>query len=383
MVIHYLAKNLRSIGHNVRVAGVSGWWRYRKLSFEYPVHRWPTLRGLIDKTIKIAQLRLECSIWKTDIIHAHNTYPSGYIAAKACLKNHIPLVITPHGMDIHVIPELGFGHRLDPNKRKMSDYALSGAVLTTAISANIKHSLNKAGVPDEKIRSIPNGIDLERFQKNAAIDIRQHYKLPQDAQIILAVGNYHKRKGLELLIEAMPQILSYKKNVFLIIVGRSDEILKKRVENLKLHKNVVLTGPIRFPAAAMLSVKRSSQQGADQIDLLAAIYLQSDVYASASINEGAEGLSLALLDAASAGLPIVATDISGNRDLVENGKNGYLVPPADHESLAQAIIKILSDEQASKNFGKRNRIASNEYSWRKVAAKYSDVYKEAINKING
>jgi glycosyltransferase involved in cell wall biosynthesis len=133
----------------------------------------------------------------------------------------------------------------------------------------------------------------------------------------------------------------------------------------------------------MLSVKRSSQQGADQIDLLAAIYLQSDVYASASINEGAEGLSLALLDAASAGLPIVATDISGNRDLVENGKNGYLVPPADHESLAQAIIKILSDEQASKNFGKRNRIASNEYSWRKVAAKYSDVYKEAINKING
>ena len=383
MVIHYLAKNLRSIGHNVRVAGVTGWWRYRKLSFGYPVHRWPTLRGLIDKTIKIAQLQLECSIWKTDIIHAHNTYPSGYIAAKACDKNHIPLVITPHGMDIHVIPELGFGHRLDPIKKKMSDYALSGAVLTTAISANIKHSLNKAGVTDEKIRSIPNGIDLERFQKNDAIDIRQHYKLPQDAQIILAVGNYHKRKGLELLIEAMPQILSYKKNVFLLIAGRSDDILKKSVQNLKLHKNVVLTGPIQFPTSALLSVKRSSQQQADQIDLLAAIYLQSDVYVSASMNEGAEGLSLALLDAAAAGLPIVATDISGNRDIVEDGKNGYLVPPADHESLAQAIIKILTDRQISNSFGEKNRIASEKYSWRKIAGKYLDVYKEAIGKING
>jgi glycosyltransferase involved in cell wall biosynthesis len=383
MVIHYLAKNLGSIGHNVRVAGVSGWWRYRKLSFEYPVHRWPTLRGLIDKTIKIIQLRLECSIWKTDIIHAHNTYPSGYIAAKVCKKNHIPLVITPHGMDIHVIPELGFGHRLDSDKREMSDYALKAAVLTTAISANIKHSLNKAGVPDGKIRFIPNGIDLERFQGSSTVDIRQHYKLPQDAHIILAVGNYHKRKGLELLIEAMPNILVHRKNVFLLIVGRSDDILKERVESLKLYRNVILTGPIQFPASVLLSVNRSSQQRTDQIDLLAAIYSQSDVYVSASMNEGAEGLSLALLDAAAAGLPIVATNISGNRDLVENGTNGYLVPPGDHASLAQAIIKILSHEKVSDNFGKRNKIASKTYSWRKIASEYLGVYKEAIGKISG
>jgi glycosyltransferase involved in cell wall biosynthesis len=383
MVIHYLAQNLYQMGHRVRVSGVSGWWRHRRLSFEYPVHRWPTLRGLIDKTVKTTQLRLECSLWKTDIIHAHNTYPSGYIAAKVCKKNHIPLVITPHGMDIHVIPEIGFGDRLDPRKREMSDYALKVAVLTTAISANIKQSLNKAGVSDHKIRSIPNGIDLERFKKGVTIDIRRHYKLSLDAQIILAVGNYHKRKGLELIIKAMPQILSNRKNIFLLIVGRSDDILKESVENLKLHKNVILTGPIQFPASSLLSAKRSLQQQADQIDLLAAIYLQSNVYVSASMSEGAEGLSLALLDAAAAGLPIVATDISGNRDFVKNDKNGYLVPPNEHESLAQAIIKILSNKQISDGFREKNKIASEKYSWREITTQYLDVYKEVINKING
>ena len=380
MVIHYLAKNLHELGHNVRVTGAGGWWRYRKLSFGYPVHRWPTLRGLMKETIQRAQLRLECSIWKTDIIHAHNTYPGGYTAAKVCEKNHIPLLITPHGMDIHVIPEIGFGHRLDPNKRKMSDYALKRASLTTAISANIKNSLNDAGISDQKIRLIPNGIDLERFQKNIAVDIRQHYRLQSDRQIILTVGNYHKRKGLELLIEAMPGIMAANKNVSLIIVGRSDDILKKKVRDLNLNNNVILTGPIQFPALSWSTGKKSLPQQTDKIDLLAAIYLQSDVYVSAAMDDGAEGLSLALLDATAAQLPIVATDISGNRDIVVDRKNGYIVPIRNTTKIATAVIDILNKPDKKQAMGKVSYQIASGYSWLNIAKQYVNIYFEVMEK---
>ena len=380
MVIHYLAKNLQELGHNVRVTGVSGWWRHRKLSFGYPVHRWPTLRGLMKEAIQIAQLRLECSFWETDIIHAHNTYPGGYFAAKVCEKKQIPLLITPHGMDIHVIPEIGFGHRLDPNKRRLSDYALKRANLTTAISVNIKKSLNDAGVSDQKIRLIPNGIDLERFQKKFTIDIRQHFGLQPDAQIILAVGNYHKRKGLELLIEAMPKIMVANNQACLIIVGRSDAILEKKVQALNLHKNVILTGPIQFPALSWLPDKKSLPQASEMIDLLAEIYLQSDVYVSAAMDEGAEGLSLALLDATAAQLPIVATNISGNRDIVVDSENGYLVPIRNTTRIAEAVIDILHKPDKKRAMGRASFDIASRYSWLNIAKQYVNTYHEVIEK---
>jgi glycosyltransferase involved in cell wall biosynthesis len=283
-------------------------------------------------------------------------------------------------MDIHVIPEIGFGHRLDPNKRKKSDYALKRASLTTAISANIKNSLNDAGVLDQKIRLIPNGIDLERFQKNFAVDIRQRYRLQPDEQIILTVGNYHKRKGLELLIEAMPKIMTANKNVSLFIVGRSDDILKKRVQDLNLNKNVILTGPIQFPALSWSTGKKSITQQTDKTDLLAALYLQSDVYVSAAMDDGAEGLSLALLDATAAQLPIVATDISGNRDIVADSKNGYLVPIQNTTKIAEAVIDILNGPDRKQAMGKASYQIALGYSWQNIAKQYVNIYFEVMEK---
>jgi glycosyltransferase involved in cell wall biosynthesis len=313
-------------------------------------------------------------MWKTDIIHAHNTFPCGFTAAKVSVKNKLPLLITPHGMDIHVIPELGFGHRLDPQKRKMSDFALEKAELTTAISDNIKKSLNEAGVADHKIRIIPNGIDLERFQKKIDINIRHQYGFPDDAHIILSVGNYHKRKGLEHLIEAMPWMLRHNEKVRLIIVGRSDDVLKTSVENLKLNEKVILTGPIRFPALF------AKDHGATEPDLLAAIYTQSDIYASASMDEGAEGLSLALLDATAAGLPIVATDISGNRDIVTNGQNGFLVPVQSPQEIAEGVLKILADPESKAVMGEKSLNIATDYSWQSVAHRYVETYAEVIDR---
>ena len=83
------------MGHNVRVLGPSGWWKYRNLQFEYPIHRWPTLRGLFEEQVTFAQLKMDVALWGCDIIHAHSTFPSGYAVTKLKKRKRIPLVITP------------------------------------------------------------------------------------------------------------------------------------------------------------------------------------------------------------------------------------------------------------------------------------------------
>ena len=147
LVVHYLATSLLSLGHRVRVVGPAGWWSHRKIRFDYPLHRWPTLRGFFRDKVAFTQLLLDTTIWGCDVIHAHSTYPSGYSAARLKTIKNFPLVITPHGEDIHTIPEIGFGQRLDPIQRPKIARSLQSAELLTAISDSIKASLLDAGAP--------------------------------------------------------------------------------------------------------------------------------------------------------------------------------------------------------------------------------------------
>ena len=226
LVVHYLARSLQSLGHRVRVVIPGGFWCYRNIRLGYPVHRWPTLRGRAAKYVMLPQLLLDTTLWGCDVIHAHSTYSSGYIASLLKKVRNVPLVITPHGEDIHVIPEIGFGQRLDPIQRPKIEYALKNADVVTAISGSIKASLLDAGTAPEKIREIPNGVDLERFQKTSGTDVRRWLGLPPDARLLVTVGNYHPRKGHESLLRAMPYILKSEPRARLVIVGRnSGELL--------------------------------------------------------------------------------------------------------------------------------------------------------------
>ena len=366
-VVYYLADSLMRLGHKVRVLGPSGWWRNRKYRFEYPVHRWPTLGGLYSEQVKLSHLFFDTLIWGCDVIHAHNTYPTGYIATRMKAFNRLPLVITPHGEDIHVIPEIGHGLRLNPVLSNKINKALQGAELLTAISTSVETSLLEAGGAQEKIRNIPNGVDIERFQQSSTVDIKNWLKLSTDKKLILTVGSYNRRRGYEDLIHSMPIILASEPNAFLIIVGRDNKRnLLPMVQELNLDDNIFFTGTINHPIIDNCND-----------DLLASIYLGSDVYVSAGMSEGAEGLSLALLDAMAAQLPIVATNISGNRDIIQDGVSGFLIPPSDPQQFADRIIKLLGNSEMRTRIGVAAKQVVKMHGWDEVARRYVDVYQEA------
>jgi glycosyltransferase involved in cell wall biosynthesis len=367
-----------ALGHQVRVVGPAGWWSRRKVRFEYPLHRWPTLRGLFNEQVQFIKLLLDTSIWGCDIIHAHSTYPTGYIAARLKRIRDLPLVVTPHGEDIHIIPEIGFGQRLDPIQRPKINFALQSAEMLTAISASVEASLLDAGAPQDKIRRVPNGVNLERFQRPIAVDVRKWLQLDEKSRLIVTVGNYHPRKGHDTLIRSMPLILAEEPRACLIIVGRNTDTLHPLICKLDLDDKVKLTGPISFPA--IVPEKGRAQSAPHEPDWLAAIYRGSEVYVSAGMNEGAEGLSLAVLEAMAAGLPIVATDISGNRDIVIHDDNGFLIPPANPSKLAETVLLLLSNNDIKFRLGRKAKEIANQYQWREVAHQYLSVYQEAIER---
>lgn len=375
LVVHYLAAALTKLGHQVRVIGPGGWWRNRKIDFGYPVHRYPVLSRELPDSLKLLQLGYDVLFKGCDLIHAHVTYPCGYLGARFKNFSQVPLVITPHGVDIHVIPELGHGLRLDPALAGKIEYALRHADALTAISASVLDSLRDAGAPADKVVSIPNGVDLDRFARGSAEAARAWLELPGSAKLLVIVGNYHPRKGHEVMVKAMSSVLREEPDARLIIVGRGNEALSPLIDSLGLQGNVVCPGQLDFPLSTQLSFSSGTRT-----DHLADLYKAADLYVSSGINEGSEGLSLALLEAMAAGVPVVASNISGNRDIVVSGENGMLVAPNDAEALAVAVIDVLRQPDWRLKLGEGAKSTASQYGWETIAQKYLDVYQSVCRK---
>ena len=383
LVVHYLARSLTQLGHKVRVVGPAQYWRYRAMQLEYPVHRninifrarfgQQGLRSWLRDKELLTYLLANISIWGCDIIHAHTTYPTGWIAAQAKKIKNIPLVITPHGVDIHMIPELEHGMRLNPLLEPKISFALTNADAITAISTGIEESLLDAGTNGNKIYRVPNGVDLERFKRPNKADVYSWLKLPRDSKLIVTVGNYHPRKGHEVLIRSMIPILMVEPRARLTIVGKKTDAMIPLIRKLGLEGKVVLTGAIQFPG---IITNGSQNKSECEPDWLAAILATSEVYVSSGTDEGAEGLSLAILEAMAAGLPVVATDISGNKDIIHNGETGFLVPPNNPTILAEHVLKLMGNIEKRTHMRINCKKKVEKYGWNEIASQYITVYQE-------
>ncbi len=372
IVVYYLARALKERGHDVRVVGSAGWWKHRKLKYEFPVHRYPVLKGRFSSTVRFLQLLFDVVVYGADVINAHATYPSGYHAGKLKRIMKIPVVVTPHGGDILAVPEIGYGDRLDPEINKKIEDSLRTADRVTAISNTIRDAAIRVVGDTEKVTVVPNGIDDRRLALRAPVDVHGWLGIPARSRLIMTVGNYHPCKGQENIIRAMKKVCEIEPDAVLVIVGRNTDALKPLIQKLGLDEKIVLTGRIEFPSQGF-QAPMEKEKGAT--DWLAAIYQQAGIYVSAGINDGAEGLSLAVLDAMGAGLAVVGSNISGNKDVISDNVSGLLVTPNDVDSLAQAITKLLGDDGLRQRLGGKAREHARKYFWGNIAKQYEAVYR--------
>jgi glycosyltransferase involved in cell wall biosynthesis len=200
----------------------------------------------------------------------------------------------------------------------------------------------------EKIKVIPLGIDSSEFQ----------YSPPPDNHDMLIVGNHFKRKGHEYLIKAMPKISREYPDATLHILsdGPKRKFLESLARGLNLGENVIFHGYV------------STEE-------LFEFYKNCRVFCHPSLSEG---FCHTTLEAMATGRPVVNAD-NGGSGMVENGKAGFLVPPADSDAIAEAILKMFSDDELTYKMGvEARKKIEEEYDWHKVAERYYEIYREVI-----
>ncbi len=232
---------------------------------------------------------------------------------------------------------------------------------TTRLVGN-SHSVadfyREVGVSAEKLAVVHNGVDLPAIPTNARADARRALGLPDDAHVVGYVGRLARQKRLDDLIWAFELIRVQHEHSYFVIAGDGPERLKleRFAHDLKISDHVKFLGH-RDDAASLLPA----------FDLF---WLASDF----------EGLSNSIMEAMAAGLPVVASDIPPNRELIVHGETGYLAPVGDRVAFAQLGQRLLLDPALAAQLGAagRNRIAS-EFSVSKMVEGYAKLYREICN----
>ena len=228
-----------------------------------------------------------------------------------------------------------------------------------AVSPEVKESIpaTMAGISADKIVVITNGVDTRRYRQSAEREAtRAQLGLSAGERVVAVVATFKTQKGHRYLIEAARNPASEFPNARYLLIG--DGELRSEIEG-----QIAAAG---LEASFCLLGTRS-----DVPNLLAA----ADLFVLPSLWEG---LPMALIEAMAAGLPVVATDVSGTRGVMLHGETGLLVPPGDAAALAQAIAALLAEPERAARMGAAGRLRVERYfSARKQAADHLALFTTA------
>jgi len=291
---------------------------------------------------------------RVKLLHVNSYVPGNYARLAAALMQ-VPIVIDHwHGFT-----------RFNAKRRLICRFLGRFTDLSIAVSQGVRDYLvRQGGLNPAKVRVVANGVDI------AAIDaarsgplVRRELGLPEGLPVIGLVGRLdHWGKGHKELFTAMAQ-LKERHPVHALIVGGG-----RRIDEVKaLAASLGLAGQVHF-----LGPRR------DVPDLLNAM----DIFVLPSYSEG---VSLALLEAMAAGLPVIVSRVGGLPEVVTDGENGLLIPPRDAESLAGALERLLGAPDFAKKLGQNARKHVREhYSLDRLGREINEIYEELVeNKFGG
>jgi len=220
--------------------------------------------------------------------------------------------------------------------------------------------LIRDGIRPKRIKEIPNGVDVNQFKIVSREEKKKQKKAMalSDRRVIVFVGRLEESKGVYLLMEAWKQIVTCCEKVCLVIVGVGSEEKKlKDMMNKEDIRSVIFVG----------KTERVSQ------------YLQAaDIFVLPSIKEG---FSNALLEAMASGLPVVATRLGGQAQLVKNGINGILIEPKNVNQIKEAVLNLLRNEGRWQLMGKKARaMVVDNYSLDLCIKRYIQLYNALYNR---
>jgi glycosyltransferase involved in cell wall biosynthesis len=259
---------------------------------------------------------------KISLIHAHEFGMSVYGTIVGNLAR-CPVVTTVHGRNYY----------WEKRRRRLAMRVVSRLSQMVTVSMEQRNFLQKmTGIRPERLKTIYNGIDTREYT-------RQYNTAPKELELgingetklVGTVGNLYPVKGQTHLLKAIPSILEDYPDVIFVLIGRGqqEQVLRREVMDLGIAEHVCFLG------------FRSDVP--DLLDLM-------DVFTLPSLEEC---LPLSVLEAMAKSVPPVVTDVGGNREIIKNGKTGFIVPPANPQALSEKITLLLKNKDLAESIGAR------------------------------
>lgn len=366
-VAYEMSKELISRGHNVTVYTTDGFKSKLNVLRNEPVnvdgittYYFENLSRYLAKKVNLtpyyAPIVALNQIKKFDIIHIHESTLLGFIVYHYAMKYNVPFIFQAHGSIPYLISSkktyLG----------QIFNYLVERPILynakkVIALNKNEKMNYLKAGINEEKIAIIPNGLDLSNnYSECNKGSFRKEFGISLDEKIILYVGRLNQTKGLDILIEAFANLNEEQKNVKLILLGPDDgyeNLLREKINKLNLDSKVIFTNFL----SQEMKIKG---------------FLNADVFVTPSFS----GFPLTFLEACACGVPIVTT--SEGDELEWINEVGF-VTKYDANDLKGAITNILADNELKEQFRKHGYLLiQNEFNWNRIVDIIEKLYYSII-----
>ena len=292
------------------------------------------------------RLRAVFSSVRPDIVHVHSRRGADLFAGRACLAEGLPAVLTRRVDN----PEPAFWARF-----KYRPYRAIVAI-SRAVEVELTGS---AGLDQARIRRIPSAVNAHEFlpDRTARARLLAEFALPEDAFVAAVSAQLIGRKGHDVLLACLPELVQRHPELRVVCFGDGPlkRHLRRRTAALGLGRHVLFTGFRRDLPALLPGV---------------------DVLVHPARREG---LGVALLEAMSSSVPIVASAVGGIVDVVESGVEGLLVPPDNPAELGAALERLIGDTCLRKHMGMAGRVrVRRDFSVELMAERYLGLYREIL-----
>ena len=339
-----------------------------------PAGRWAKLPGADPFAVMAAigqRLLPLASALQPDILHAHSPVLNAMPAIRVGRRLGIPVVYEIRAfwedaaVDHGSTAEGSVRYRLT---RALETWAVKQADAVTVICEGLRGDLIARGVAPGKITVIPNAVDIDQFSVGGKADPGLKLKLGLGGHRVLGfIGSFYAYEGLDLLLRALPEMLTQAPDLKVLLVGGGpqDDALKRLVCELNLQDRVVFTG--RVPHSEV-------NQYYDLIDIL--------VYARHPMRLTELVTPLKPLEAMAQGRLMVASDVGGHRELIQDGNTGVLFRAGNAGDLARTVVALLQNEPSWEGMRKNARhFVETERTWAASVERYRQTYGALLNRL--
>jgi len=324
--------------------------------------QWAVVETLARRIIEVAAAE------RPDVLHAHSPALNGLAALRAGRQLGLPVVYECRAfwedaaVDHGTSKEGGARYRAT---RALETRVFRRADAVTTICEGLRGDIVARGIAADKVTVIPNAVNIEEFGQARAPDpaLRERLGLV-DKRVLGFIGSFYGYEGLPLLVEALPALLAADPGTRLLLVGGGpDEArIRERSRALGVEEAIVLTG--RVPHSEV-------QRYYDLVDIL--------VYPRLPMRLTDLVTPLKPLEAMAEGRLVVASDVGGHRELIEDGVTGRLFAAGDASALATAVAELLADRDAWPEYqAAGRRYVGGERNWGVSVARYEPVYRRIV-----